>query len=352
MISTETPRPPEPHITARLLRPFLTVLRGHPNVPERLRAHYESMDPDRRVAASTAMALLRAAEALPGEPDLGLRAAMATDLGDYAVVEYAAVSCGTLGEALEATARYIDLINDAVKYSLEYRGHWAVLKISSRLPFSRAALDFQLGTLYRVGLNWIDADLPPERQVWFGYAPPGDRSTYATVFRGAHVRFNTACTGLAWPAAALKAPLRTADPKLNAVLRRHAERLMADLNRHETFHDRVRGMIIDGLADGTGTADAIAARLHMSRRTLLRKLEREGTTFKELADNTRRQFAMRYLEAGELDASEIATMLGFAQPSAFHRAFRRWTGTTPLAYRRAFVARQGNIRRALQPLAS
>jgi AraC-like DNA-binding protein len=111
-------------------------------------------------------------------------------------------------------------------------------------------------------------------------------------------------------------------------------------------------MIIEGLADGTATADAIAGRLHMSRRTLLRKLEREGTTFKELVDNTRRQFALRYLEAGELGASEIAALLGFAQPSAFHRAFKRWTGTTPLGYRKAFSAKQGSMPADVLPVAS
>jgi AraC-like DNA-binding protein len=73
----------------------------------------------------------------------------------------------------------------------------------------------------------------------------------------------------------------------------------------------------------------------MSPRTLGRKLEREGTTFKELLDDLRRRLALRYVGASDLALSEIAFLLGFSQAAAFHRAFKRWTSQTPLEYRRA-----------------
>ncbi|MDD9936691.1 MAG: AraC family transcriptional regulator ligand-binding domain-containing protein [Myxococcales bacterium] len=335
-----TPRLLEPQLSARLLKPFLAVLRDHPKVPANVRQHYEEMDPEQRVPASTALSLLRAAEELTGDPDLGLRAALVTDLGDYDVIEYMALSCNTIAEAMEVAGRYIDLVNDAARYRLEQRGDWTVMRVTSQLPFSRAAIDFQLATLYRVALNWLGSDLPAEREVWFSYAAPKDTDAYTTAFRGARVRFGAECTGLVWPSHAVHTKLRTADAKLNQVLRRHADRLLEDLTRLDKFQDRVRALVIEGLTDGTGTAEGVADRLHMSRRTLLRKLEREGTTFKELVDNTRRELALRYLEAGELGASEIAALLGFAQPSAFHRAFKRWTGTTPLGYRRQAAAQR------------
>jgi AraC-like DNA-binding protein len=79
----------------------------------------------------------------------------------------------------------------------------------------------------------------------------------------------------------------------------------------------------------------IARQLHISPRTLGRKLEHEGTNFKELLDDLRRRLALSYVGGHDLGLAEIAFLLGFSQSAAFHRAFKRWTGVTPLEYRRA-----------------
>jgi len=85
---------------------------------------------------------------------------------------------------------------------------------------------------------------------------------------------------------------------------------------------------------GSPSADHIAARLHMSRRTLARRLEQEGTTFKALLDELRRDLAMRWLVTEDLGVAELGHRLGFCEPAAFHRAFKRWSGKTPGQYRR------------------
>ena len=77
-----------------------------------------------------------------------------------------------------------------------------------------------------------------------------------------------------------------------------------------------------------------ARSLQMSPRTLGRRLQHEGTTFKHLLDDLRRRMALRYVDGQELGLSEIAFLLGFSQTAAFHRAFKRWTAQTPLEYRR------------------
>jgi AraC-like DNA-binding protein len=99
--------------------------------------------------------------------------------------------------------------------------------------------------------------------------------------------------------------------------------------------ERVRSAIAAELAGGNPTVAYVARRLHMSPRTLERRLERESTTFSAVLEDLRKQLAFRYVGSASLELTEIAFLLGFSQTTAFHRAFKRWTGDTPLKYRDA-----------------
>ena len=81
------------------------------------------------------------------------------------------------------------------------------------------------------------------------------------------------------------------------------------------------------------TIDAVARRLSTTARTLQRRLARSGTSFEELRDDARRQAAELYLSTTTLTIAEVTYLLGYSEPTAFHRAFRRWHGTTPQAFR-------------------
>lgn len=103
---------------------------------------------------------------------------------------------------------------------------------------------------------------------------------------------------------------------------------------------RVRRFLAEMLGDGAPSLGAIAQRLHMSPRTLQRRLELDGTSFHVLAGDVRRERALAYLADPKLPLAEVAFLLGFSAPSAFHRAFRKWTGRTPLQHRRSVLARR------------
>lgn len=319
----------------RLLKPFARVLRKHASVPAEMIAALDQLEDDGRIPITTAHELLRGAIVLTGEEDLGLEAAAAIEVGDYGALEYAASTAQTAGEALSVIGRYMALINDALTFSIDQRGEYAVIVLENAVVMPRAAEDFELGAFYAAFKARAGRDrMPFPFEVRFVHPAPSDLAPYLRVFsERARFRFGEEKAGFAFPRIALSDPLPTADPKLHAVVRELAERLLRDLPKPESFTGRVRALLADGLASGKCSAAQIAAVLHVSPSTLNRRLEREGTGFKELFEDMRRGLALRYVGETDLALSEIAFLLGFSQAPAFHRAFKRWTDQTPLEYR-------------------
>ncbi len=121
---------------------------------------------------------------------------------------------------------------------------------------------------------------------------------------------------------------------MGAFLEQYVEKLMHAEPPSLSLLDKVRGRLCAGLGREAPTLSDVAAQLRMSARTLRRHIQAEGTTFQQLADETRFAQAKRQLAQGDRALASIAADLGFSEPSAFHRAFRRWAGVTPQAFRR------------------
>jgi AraC-like DNA-binding protein len=121
---------------------------------------------------------------------------------------------------------------------------------------------------------------------------------------------------------------------LFAYLERHADALQARVPDADSLAGRVRKCLIARLRDGEPEQPTIARALGLSERTLQRRLRAEHTTFAALLDQVRSELASMYLLDPQLAVFEVAYLLGFSEPSAFNRAFRRWTGKTPREFRR------------------
>jgi AraC-like DNA-binding protein len=132
----------------------------------------------------------------------------------------------------------------------------------------------------------------------------------------------------------LDVPLSNADPKLHGVIRSLAEIKLAELPELQTFTQRLRFVLERELLEGKLSCERIARVMHMSPRTLARKLEAEGTTFYELVDTVRKAAALSHVVRADVALSELSFSLGFSHVASFHRAFKRWTGQTPADYRR------------------
>ena len=134
-------------------------------------------------------------------------------------------------------------------------------------------------------------------------------------------------------------PFETADPQLQAILEAQVLAMFQRLTKVKAVRDSVRRLLAGELCNGEPNLEQIAPRLHMSARTLHRRLEEEGTSFRQVLAEVRREIGARHLSERRLAIGEIAFLLGFSEPSAFHRAFKRWTGHAPLAYRQSIPAR-------------
>lgn len=320
----------------RLVRPFLKALAKYPQLDQKLFAPLWAMDPDERLPIPLALELMRGGIALTGDEDIGLKAAAEVERGDYGVLEYAARTAGTWGESIEVLGRYLALVNDALRFSLEIEGPRAVIRLETTLVLPRAGEDFQAAAFY-VGAGMLrdqETEMLPF-EAWFTHAQPANLTEYARAFPGGAVRFGMPTCGFVFDARLLAHPLTTADPKLHELIRKHADALVAELPRAQSFTQRVRELLLKELEGGNPSAVRVAAELHMSARTLTRRLEDEGTTFKDLLDDLRKSLSLRYVGSTDLGLSEIAFLLGFSQSAAFHRAFKRWTGQTPLEHRRS-----------------
>jgi AraC-like DNA-binding protein len=323
-----------PCYSARLVVPFVRVLRKYPAFPQALLDPLAALEPDARLPIDQVHELLRGAVAITHDLDLGLKAAREITLGDHGALEYAARSASTWGEVCGVVGRYLRLVNDNLSFAVRIEGERAYIQLDNQVTLPRTAADFQSGAFHVSASYFRDSESPEGFETWFRHAQPADLAEYQKTFKGAALRFDAPFDGFALPSSYLERSVPSADPKLHALLRKHAEALLDELPRAESATANVRDVIAKQLGGGTPSLGFVARQLAMSPRTLTRKLEHEGTTFKALLDDLRARQARRYVGATDLAFSEVAFLLGFSQVAAFHRAFKRWMHQTPLEYRR------------------
>jgi AraC-like DNA-binding protein len=277
-------------------------------------------------------ALWEGAARLTGDETFGVHAATMVRPGTFDVMDYAVRTAPTLRVALERLVRYNCLVHDAAVFTLIENGPRARIEHAFRVGTvqSRHSAEFTIAALLSIGAH-ITATPLEARAVEFRHAAPSQAARRALhEFFGVEPRFSMRVNAIEIDATALGRGVPAADPALFRIIEEHAESLLAKRPEHaETSTQRARRKIADALREGTPTIAEVAKRMKMSERSLQRRLADEGVTFDALLDELRRDLALRYLADRNLAVAEIAYLLGFSDPSPFHRAFKRWTGTTP-----------------------
>jgi AraC-like DNA-binding protein len=298
-----------------------------------------------RVPAEKVLAAVAEAVRLTGDPALGLHIAAQGDPRRFELMGYISMTSATLGEAYARSCRYIRLWNSAMEIDLVEEGERATLRMRLALPGLtpetpglRQLEELGLASMLLSGRYHSGAHFAP-REVHLFSAAPKDPGEHRALFE-APVYFGRPAGALILDRASLALPIRTSDPELCAILTRHAEELLVRLPAAPGRWSReVRAAVGEALRDGCEIGDA-ARRLGVTPRTLQRRLREEGTSYQALVEEMRRELARRYLGERRLSLPEVARLLGFTDESAFYRAFRRWEGVTPAAFRKAAGSRQ------------
>lgn len=257
------------------------------------------------------------------------------------VMAYLVLASDTLGEALLAYQRYERLfygINlaevEAVGEDVEIR--WP----KAEPPLGQRADGVSIAALVTFMRRQMDNPPPPSRVCFTGSLSLAAQSAYEAFFNcpvtteDSHVRVR-------FPVAQLTKPMPRRDPTLKALLDQQAQALLRALPARTELDSALHQVLPRLLSDGQANLEQAARVMHLSPRTLQRRLAERGLSWQEWLDSSREELATHYLQDPGLALSDIALLLGYSEQSAFNRAYRRWTGTTPAKARKHWTQQNG-----------
>lgn len=290
-------------------------------------------DPDARIPGPTVLALWNALRERTADPALQLVAPTCLPFGAYRVIDYLVGASTTVGDGVRRFASFFRLIADAVALEIDRdgEGHGLRLTTADGGPVPPVYVDYVFAALVgRIRMR-IRPDLRV-RRVELRQPEPAASDRYREVFR-APVQFGAGADRLCFDHEEWDAPTVLADEALARLLEDHArilaQRIPPALPDFGTEVEKAIAAALPGVS-----AAKVARALHVSVRTLQRKLVEAGTTFREVSESVCCRLAKSYLADPQVSIAEVAFLLGFSDPSSFNRAFRRWTGETPGRWRR------------------
>lgn len=339
-----------PQITAaaRVLQPLAVVLKqrgmdvegffaSHGVVPEQFN------DLLARVPESKVREVWQDAARLTGDAAIGFKVGRRADPLAFGVIGYVLSNAATVGQSFQLLERFNRLVFDATLLYPERNEAGEGVVHFRRDPeadpeANRPMVEYLMTALLRLaGFLVGGEDLGPRylRRLTFRHAEPGPEvmQLYTKAFGGADIEFNAYETSITFARDFLDLPVAYADPQILEVMKSQADRQLRALSTEGDIVVRVRESVRRRLLGNAPTVNEVAADCGVSRATLQRRLQAAGTNYQKLLDEVRLEVARELLADAGNSLNEIAFMLGYAEVSAFHHAFRRWTGITPAAYR-------------------
>lgn len=293
-------------------------------------------DPDRQVSGEVLQYLWREAIAQTGDRNLGLHIGEAFDLAAIGIVGYVLLNCKTYGQVLEKLSQYTRLFSQGVAIHHQVVNGWVQCDceiIGDRknylLDEPRHPIESTFSALMTATRQLTSNALQPDA-VWFQHPCPEDDTEHQRIFQTT-VEFSKPVNRIVFPATCLDWSVRSANPNLLLVFERHAATMLEA--QSQSYSQKVMQTMTRQLQGKVPNIEAIAHSLMTSVRQLQRELQAENTSYQQLLEEARKDLAIQHFKNPETSIHDVAFLLGFSEPSAFHRAFKQWTGQTPRSYR-------------------
>lgn len=288
-------------------------------------------DPDARVRCEAYGTVLAQAQRERAMPNVALELARVTPLGAWPLLDYLVLTADTVGDGLHQLARYSRVTGSPIVVTVRDTSEPIRVEMAATAPI---AIEYEVAIAilhlrHETGGRFAAAEICLQHT-------PDDAAGFGCTL-GCPVRPNATWSGIAIAREAWRLPLRRRDPILRQMLEGHADAVLARMPARAGLAFEVQRAVTSRMRDGDTRIQTIARQLATSARTLQRRLAEEGVSYQELLDAARKETAARYLTESTLAIGEIAYLLGYSEPAAFHRAFRRWHETTPEAFRLARI---------------
>ena len=253
--------------------------------------------------------------------------------GSFKLMCHALLDCSTLGQALQRMLSFLRLVLDDIHGELQVEGDQAFIVVHDQGVLRRL---FAYGTWFILvhGLScWLVNQRIPLHRLSFRASRPEDQSDYRMRFCE-DIEYDAPVTQVSFDKKFLDMKIAQSPATVAAFLKESPGSLLVKYRNDDSLSAQIRRYLRGSSPEKWPERDELAVILHMSNSTLQRRLQAEGTHYQNLRDNLRRDMAIDLLSRGDMTVTQVAAATGFEETSAFYRAFKKWTGVSPGAYRR------------------
>ena len=291
--------------------------------------------PDNRVSIDVMDRIYKQAMLLTKDDNIGLHAGEFFLPGSANILGHICMNCQSAGEILQKVLKYIDILTEGVKIEVNTQkdGMTIINKNIRHLDVSltRQHVEYAFSSSIKLISTLLEKPVTPI-EVRFQHKKPRDISEHQRIFN-APLKFEHSMNALVFDNIGADYPVQQPNAELMVFFEQHAKKILTSIHSEKPVTKKVSFFIAGNFHEELPTIKTVATKLSMSVRSLQRNLEKENTSYREIFNQVYKKLAISYLMNGEISVAEIAYIMGFSEPSSFHRTFKRWTGLTPNVYR-------------------
>jgi len=276
---------------------------------------------------------------LTREPALGLVIGEQLGVHAHGALGYAAMNCSSMSEVLDLVEQYLQLRIGLIRLSKIVTDNTVEVRLQELIPLGDIQSSILEGVVCSIKnvLEDVSMGVCSVSEVHFPYQEPSYSDLARAIF-GAQVRYNSRFCRLILPKHVLALQLRMADPRAFKTAEELCRRELEQLRQQNSTTSQVRRLLIER-RHHLPSLSATARLLHLTPRTLHRRLLAEGTSFREILEDLRFALARDYLISEHVGVDEVAYVLGYSDAANFRRAFKRWAGMPPSVFRERHLQR-------------